>query len=181
MFEIVFVCTGNRNRSPLAEAALRNALEGLPVKVRSLGLMDLGSVSVLPETLEVARRFGLDVSGHRSRCIAGADISDADLVLGFELSHAAAAVVDHGAPPDRTFTLLEFARLGKTLPEPSEQASDPGSIVAQAYQLRKSRSVVPAGVGDPFGGTASGFTHMGETIVAACNELAEILFGRSRI
>src|SRR5687768_611486 len=101
MFEIIVICTGNRNRSPIAEASLKEATEGLPVQVSSVGLLDLGDVPALDETLEVARRIGLDLSAHRARCLAAVEVSKTDLVLGLEWQHVAAAVVDHAAAPER--------------------------------------------------------------------------------
>jgi hypothetical protein len=39
-FEVVFVCTGNRFRSPLAAALFGRATAGLPVSVSSRGTLD---------------------------------------------------------------------------------------------------------------------------------------------
>lgn len=176
MFEIVFVCTGNRNRSALAEAALRRALTGLPARVHSVGLLDLGPAPALPETLEVAPKFGLDVTEHRARCIGDVDLSGIDLVVGMELEHVAAAVVDHGAAPARTFTLLELADLLSDIPV--EKRTDAASLIHQAHELRETRTRVRRGIPDPFGGPAQGFEEMAHLVVAACNQLAETLFGR---
>lgn len=174
MFEIVFVCTGNRNRSVIAEAALRRALTNLPVRVHSVGLIDLGPAPPLPETLELGPKFGLDVSGHRARCIADVDLSGVDLVVGLELEHVAAAVVDYGAPPERTFTLLELVDLLKEVP--ADTRADPARRLRRADALRETRNGLRRGIPDPFGQRAERFNEMGEVVVAACNELAQSLF-----
>jgi protein-tyrosine phosphatase len=110
-FQVVFVCTGNRFRSPLAEAVFRRDVRGLPVEVSSAGTLDLGSVEVLGEAAQAARELGLDLSGHRSTPLAARRLEDADLVIGFERMHCAAAVVEAGAARSKTFTLPELVDL----------------------------------------------------------------------
>src|SRR5439155_4834134 len=107
-FDVVFVCTGNRFRSPLAEALLRAATGGQPVRVRSVGTLRLDAEPALPEAVESAQQLGLDISQHRSCCIEDVDLSSADLVVGFEANHVASAVVDAGADRKRTFLLPEL-------------------------------------------------------------------------
>ena len=65
-FEVVFVCTGNRFRSPLAESLLRAATEGLPVRVRSLGMLRVRAASQPASSSDAAdNRFDLVASGTR--------------------------------------------------------------------------------------------------------------------
>lgn len=137
--------------------------------------MDLGGAPVLPETLAVGADLGLDVTDHCARCIADADLSGANLVLGLELEHAAAAVVDHGASPERTFTLLELLEVLREL-APAGAEEDPQALLARAHEFRRQRPGLRPGIADPFGGPARGFTEMGRSIAAACDELAERLF-----
>jgi len=110
-FRVVFVCTGNRFRSPLAAALLRQATDGVPVEISSAGTLELRGARALPEAQEAAMRFGVDLTEHRSRSVTEAPLHDADLVIGFERMHVATAVVDGGARRDRTFTLPELADL----------------------------------------------------------------------
>ena len=70
-FDVVVICSGNRFRSPIAEAVLRREAEGLPVRVRSFGTMDLPTGQALPEAIELAPSYGLDLRSHRSRPVAG--------------------------------------------------------------------------------------------------------------
>jgi protein-tyrosine phosphatase len=84
--------------------------------IASLGTLELGPVPALPEAIEVAKSFGLDLSGHRARSITGGELEPYDLVLGFERMHVAAAVVDGGARLDRTFTLPELVELLEAIP-----------------------------------------------------------------
>jgi len=111
VFRVVFVCTGNRFRSPLAAALLSQAADGLPIEISSAGTLELRGAKALPEAEEAAVRFGVDLTEHRSRSVTEAPLHDADLVIGFERMHVATAVVDGGARRDRTFTLPELVDL----------------------------------------------------------------------
>jgi protein-tyrosine-phosphatase len=83
--------------------------EELPVEVSSLGTLDLGPVPALPEAVALADELGLDLTGHRARQLD--DLRDRDLVVGFERKHVMAAVVEAGAPVEKTFTLPELVDL----------------------------------------------------------------------
>ena len=184
MFEILVICTGNRNRSPIAEAALKQATEGLPVRVSSVGLLDLGCSPALPETIEVAAHLGLDINGHRSRSITEVDASQVDLLLGLEWQHVAAAVVDYGAPVDRSFTLVQLDELLAGAPQIQE--SDPElrahEVIRMAQERKKSlgASSVGTAVKDPFGGPMSGYEEMAQLVKSAAERIAHALFGATR-
>jgi protein-tyrosine phosphatase len=111
VFRVVFVCTGNRFRSPLAAALLEREADGLPIEVSSVGTLDLGGVEALPEAVEAAARFGVELSQHRTRALSPERLRDADLVVGFERMHVMTAVVDAGVPRQRAFTLPELVSL----------------------------------------------------------------------
>ena len=141
-FHLVFICTGNRFRSPLAERIFRERA-GLPeVTVESLGTLDLGSASALPEAVAEAQRLGIDLSDHQARSLVDADLSGADLVLGFERMHVMTAVVEARSRRDRTFTLPELVALLERLPRDESKPSPERARdrVAQAAALRAPNS-----------------------------------------
>jgi protein-tyrosine-phosphatase len=182
-FELVVICTGNRVRSPVAEGFLRVLVEGLPVRLSSAGLLDLGPVPALPETLTTAAELGLDLDGHRAQCIVGADLSGADLVVGFEQRHIATAVVDARAPRDRTFTLVELVELlERVLPPaleaPAERARD---AVMRAAALRQGRLDPPPEIADPLGGSAATYRTTIERVRDYSERLAIGLFGAENV
>ena len=125
MLDVTFICTGNRCRSPFAEVALRRFAGSLPCRVTSCGTLDLAAAPSTSEMISVARAHGLDLESHRSRHLTETDLQNADLILGFELEHVAAAVVNGGAPAARVLLFKEVVRILEALPPSPE--GDPES------------------------------------------------------
>lgn len=136
-FRAAFVCTGNRFRSPLAAALFRREAEqlGVSVDVQSFGLLELDGSPVLGEALELGDGFGVDLASHRSRALRSGALEDADLVVGFERMHVAAAVVDAGARREVTYTLPELVSL---LAGVRQRPSEPAAAGARALVLAAS-------------------------------------------
>ena len=176
LFQVMFLCTGNRARSVIAEAAFRRLAEGRPFEVRSAGVLDLGPKPALPEAAEAALRFGLDLSGHQSRCLTNADLGSADLVIGFQRDHIAAAVVDGGADAESTFLMLELLRLLRQMQTPRTDATT-RELLQQAHALRTNNPSFHPNeeIADPIGGKPAVFRDVAEQVVDACEELAERL------
>jgi len=91
---ILFVCTGNICRSPLAEAVLRHhvmqAGRGHDIHVDSAGTHDyhVGECPD-PRTLKIAEMKGISTDGIRARQVESADFSKFDLILGMDQGHVA--------------------------------------------------------------------------------------------
>jgi protein-tyrosine phosphatase len=176
IFEVIFLCTGNRARSVIAEAALRQATEGQSVTIRSAGVLDLRGKPALPEAERAAARYGLDLSQHASVCLTDADLGSADLVIGFQRDHVAAAVVDGGADPDTTFSFRELLRLLRQL-GPQRASGDPRALLAQVNDVRQGvASFDPDDeIADPIGSQQAVFEGLAKEIFDSCTELAERL------
>jgi len=181
-FHFFFVCTGNRCRSPFAEALVSSLTYNLPVAVGSAGTIEASPAHVPAEMRLVARAHGLDLSRHNSRPLSAVDLSGADLVLGFERDHVEGAITDAAAPPEATFTLPEMIRLLGRIPVPVE--TDPilrgRAMVDAANGLRGGR---PRLVGwhelaDPMGGSSREFEIMASTLASLCEMLVARLFRR---
>jgi len=86
--KVLFVGDGNICRSPLAAEYLRHRAvrEGMShLVVESAGLLGIIGASAAPFSIEVAREAGLDLTRHRSRGVAVADMRTSDLVLAMTL------------------------------------------------------------------------------------------------
>jgi low molecular weight protein-tyrosine phosphatase len=176
-FDLVVICSGNRFRSPLAEAILRSRTEGLPVRIRSFGTLDLPAGQALPQALELAPEYGLDLMTHRSRPLGGTDLSDADLVIGFELVHVSMAVVGANAPRERTFLITELASALDEAepPEGNGEVGPARTAVRLADAARTTGS--PQEIRDPIGGPVSGYRKAADEVYRLTSRVAERLFG----
>ncbi|MFH5804263.1 low molecular weight protein arginine phosphatase [Alienimonas sp. DA493] len=115
---IVFVCTGNTCRSPLAEALLRNRLKdavGPDVRVVSAGLSAAYGAAASPESVDLARQAGADLSSHRSQPLTEELLDAADRVLCMTAGHRA-AILRHRPDVSHRVTLLDPA--GGDIPDP---------------------------------------------------------------
>jgi len=89
---ILFVCTGNICRSPLAEALLKRALHERGVEEVSVESAGTGAWDGAPASegaYLVALERGLDLSGHRARLLTREIVEDAAMILTMARHHRA--------------------------------------------------------------------------------------------
>ena len=100
---ILFVCTGNTCRSPMAEGYLKS--KNLPdVNVRSRGLSSNGE-AVSKNSALAMQETGIDISGLVSEQINFSDIVWADKIICMSLSHKTA--ISLYTSPEKVFVLAD--------------------------------------------------------------------------
>jgi protein-tyrosine-phosphatase len=113
MPSVLFVCTANRFRSPLAAALLTQALEELGFakywQVGSAGTWALPGQPALPRAVSVARRFGIDLSKHCSLRINRQILSGYDLTLVMQASHREALWTEFPDLKERIYLFSDVA------------------------------------------------------------------------
>jgi protein-tyrosine-phosphatase len=85
---IIFVCTGNICRSPMAEGLLKAHAASCgtgEVHVSSMGTHALDGHLAAVETIGVCRRHGIDVTAHRARSLVLEELRSADHVFTMDL------------------------------------------------------------------------------------------------
>ncbi|HWL34261.1 MAG TPA: hypothetical protein VNP89_11715 [Gaiellaceae bacterium] len=175
-FHVFFICTGNRFRSVLAEHRLRQATAGLPVRVSSLGTLDEPGIPALADAIELGAGAGLDLAEHRSRPLRGEDLHAADLVVGFERNHVAAAVVEAGAPREKTFGAYELVELLARIESPGDLSvpERARNAVARANAARREGKRPFRELSDPVG---RGRPFAADTAAQVGDQVARIAFG----
>ncbi len=128
---VLFVCTGNTCRSPLAALALRSELgdEASAVSIQSAGTSATVGQPASEGSRRVAAAEGLDLSGHRARPVTPELLRRADLILVMSTSHRS-AVLALGAPAERVQVVSEWPAPG----EPGLPVFDPFGASLEAYE-----------------------------------------------
>ena len=125
-FRLVFVCTANRCRSPMAEHLARRSLEKrhIPAEVCSVGRLK-GGLGATPGAAEAMARRKLDLSNHVSAQLSPQVLADAHLVLVMERGHLSDVYQTQPDAIDCAFTLGEFPSLLRTIKrDPTLTAAD---------------------------------------------------------
>jgi len=107
---VLFVCTANQCRSPMAEVICRDAAarRGVAIAVGSAGFLPGGEpASDGAETVVAKRR--LDLGDHESRSIDQVDLAAVDLTICMERDHLVRLVTDHHVPLHRVLLAGEVA------------------------------------------------------------------------
>jgi protein-tyrosine phosphatase len=113
---ILFVCSGNTCRSPMAEALARHLiaakmgvaeeeLEKKGIQVMSAGSFAVPGSKATPQAVEAARELGADLSRHRSRPLSVELIHQADRIFTMGRAHALSVASLVPAALNKTSTL----------------------------------------------------------------------------
>lgn len=126
---ILFVCTGNTCRSPMAEAILKTQqLDG--VEVQSAGLF-AGGGPISGHAQNVLATEGIDMD-HQSRSITPKDIDWATLVLTMTKAHKDALIRSYPGAGHKIYTLKEYVYGDED--DVSDPYGGPKSLYRETYQ-----------------------------------------------
>ncbi|RKR76127.1 hypothetical protein [Frondihabitans australicus] len=170
---VLFVCTGNLCRSPLAEASSRARGDTRGVLTfASAGTRADDGHPAAAQSEAAARRIGLSLAGHATRRLTNRSAAAADLVLTMSFDQRRQVVQLAPAATRRTFTLPEFARLIRFSTSAGVPVAD--SVQALVSVTSSLRGLVPAlpdpesdEVPDPFGRSDAAFDQAIDRIESA--------------
>ncbi|MBI5388087.1 MAG: ribose 5-phosphate isomerase B [Verrucomicrobia bacterium] len=121
MKTVLFVCTGNVCRSPMAEGLFRHATQGR-FRVLSAGLGAVAGMSPSDYAVRAMRELGVDIAGLRSQPLTGELVQQADYIIGMTRGHVESILVLYPQAAEKTFLLREF---DDTLEEYERDINDP--------------------------------------------------------
>jgi glycine hydroxymethyltransferase len=109
MKTILFICTGNVCRSPMAEALFRHATKGRgDFRVVSAGLGAIDGQPPTSHSLAAMKEIGVDISNQRSSALTAELIRQADFIFGMTHGHVDTIGLLYPSAAEKTFLLREF-------------------------------------------------------------------------
>lgn len=111
MPSILFICTANQIRSPLAQVIFQCILAERGItgyNITSAGTWADDGKPAMPAAQTVALEMGLTLESHRSRVVTRAILRRADLILTMQASHKEALQIEFPDQSARIFLLTEL-------------------------------------------------------------------------
>jgi protein-tyrosine phosphatase len=131
---ILFICTANKFRSPIAAVLLQKEIDLLPDPadwhIHSAGTWTTDGLPPPPITIQIGHRLGLDrIEQHRTRQVCDTLLENSDLIIVMEANHKEALINEFPAIQGKVFLLAEVVD-GKVFDVP-----DPASPLIDADEV----------------------------------------------
>lgn len=130
---VVFLCTGNTCRGPMAQGYMKHVLAEKNMKhveVKTAGVMTIPGLIPTPEATQVMEGAGIDITGHRSSPLTKELIRKADIILGMTPFHVQFALRMSDEAKGKTYLLKEFAESDVK----NYQITDPMGMTLEVYK-----------------------------------------------
>ncbi|MBM3881368.1 MAG: ribose 5-phosphate isomerase B [Verrucomicrobia bacterium] len=142
MKTVLFVCTGNVCRSPMAEGLFRHLThERGHYGVCSAGVGAIDGQPPSPHAVRALQELGVDISGQRSRALTAPLVEEAHYIFGMTQGHVDAVTLLYPQAAEKTFLLREF---DDTLDPFDRDIADP---IGEGYDVyRNCRDQIEQGI-----------------------------------
>jgi len=141
MPSVLFVCTANQFRSPIAAACFLKQIEGQDVakkwRVESAGTWAENGLGVPGFAARAAESLGLGkLEDHRTRQVEQDLLDQFDLVVVMETGHKEAICAEFSSVCGRTYLLSEIVDdLPYDIPDPASPGGDPAVAGSMIFDL----------------------------------------------
>jgi tRNA threonylcarbamoyl adenosine modification protein (Sua5/YciO/YrdC/YwlC family) len=109
-FNVLFVCTGNSCRSPMAEGILKTMVDEKYCTVKSAGTLYMSGMPASEYAQDIVREYGGSIATHQTQPITPVLIGWADLILVMEYKHYTSVIEIAPQAAVKTFLLKEYKR-----------------------------------------------------------------------
>lgn len=133
-FKVLFVCTGNSCRSPMAEGILNRILKSkgiTHIQVQSAGTMPPYQMAPTSYAVLTSLEHGVDISAYRSKDLTKSMIEEANLILVMEKAHLRFIKNLTDAADKKVFLLKSY---GKDKTETGAEIEDPIGMDMDYYR-----------------------------------------------
>jgi tRNA threonylcarbamoyl adenosine modification protein (Sua5/YciO/YrdC/YwlC family) len=128
-FNVLFVCSGNSCRSPMAEGIFKTLIDEEHCEVQSAGTLPMERMPPSQYAQDVVKEYGGSIVDHLSQTISKKLIDWADLILVMGYNHYTVVLEIAPKAAVKTFLLKEYKRRVKY-----NEISDPAGKDINAYK-----------------------------------------------
>ncbi|MDP5276814.1 low molecular weight protein arginine phosphatase [Chengkuizengella axinellae] len=189
MKHILFVCTGNTCRSPMAEGIFAGLVqrEGLDIEIRSAGVFAMDDHPISENAAQILKEKGLSTR-ITSNKVTEEWVDWADYIFTMTMNHKRHVIEYYPQAVDKTFSLKEFVEENTNI---TNQLEERDQLIAEAQlkislgqeipehikqKLLKLETDMPNyDISDPFGGTIGDYQIVAGEIEELLNKLLKEL------
>ena len=132
MRNVLFVCTGNVCRSPMAQGLFADLVRGRrDIEVSSAGIGAVGGQAPSPYAIEVMAELGIDIRNIRSKPLMADLVRRADFIFVMTYGHLDSMLLLFPSAAEKTFLLREFET---EEPVMEREVSDPIGQSRETYR-----------------------------------------------
>jgi len=173
--KVLFVCTGNLCRSPMAEVLLRHELRGRRckgIKISSAGTWAMNDNTASADAISVLAARGVGLAAHRSRPLAIDELDSADLIVAMTSVHVREILSLSPGVEHKIRLLKELDKL-----VPKRAADTRQERVAAMLAVARPRRRRALDLDDPMGLPISSYERCLAELDVGISALADVLCG----
>jgi protein-tyrosine phosphatase len=140
MYSILFVCTGNQFRSPIAAEVFREQLvrDGQSTKwqVYSAGTWTTTGRRAPLDAIRLARSFGVNIESHSTRALDKGLLEGADVILVMETGHKESIQVEFPFARNKVYLLSQVVEgVAYDIPDPAGSSAEALEMIGELVEM----------------------------------------------